>query len=103
MFQKVWLSPFLRRLPRCAKRGVTRVLRKDAGDGIENGGFSSADDEISREGMAKGLFQSRGTSIVEVGRAHLMSFMVTVLSSPVAGALEAANMPLAVHPTPLVT
>ena len=47
-------------------------MRKDAGDagaGIENGGFSSADDEILREGMANGLFQSRGTSIVVVAGA----------------------------------
>lgn len=30
-------------------------------DGIENGGFSAADAEISYKGMAKGLFQSPRT------------------------------------------
>lgn len=31
------------------------------GDGIENDSFPAAGNEISREGMAKGLFQSRKT------------------------------------------
>ena len=35
-----------------------KLLKLESVDGIGNGGFSAADDEISRGGMEKGLFQS---------------------------------------------
>ena len=50
---------------------VTRVCAKEVGDGIENGGFPSADDEISRGGMGKGLFQSRGRMPLWLRGFHL--------------------------------
>ena len=40
-------------------------LFNEAGDGIENGVFPAADDEISREGMAKGLFQGSSSNFVQ--------------------------------------
>ena len=41
----------------------TRALFNESGDGIRNGGFSAADDEISHGGMEKCLFQSPDKNI----------------------------------------
>ena len=44
----------------------TRALFNESGDGIRNGGFSAADDEISHGGMEKCLFQSPDKNLILV-------------------------------------
>ena len=58
-------------------------------DGIENGGFSAAHDEIPHEWMAKGLFQSQDINDIPVGGlqkdAELQSLKVALLLRDVCG------------------
>ena len=47
-------------------------LFNESVDGIENEDFPAAEDKISREGMAKGLFQSQNSRALPTGRLHRM-------------------------------